>query len=215
MSRCYPSVAVGACCACSSPSRGCDDQSGRRWLLVDVVLFLLLFAVLSDGTRATRMGSPGLWRRVPCTALGGSGALVSQSKVRGDSFHIMRGQLLQHLFITYPLAESSDDGSIRNTRYGASYLSEAGDKRPESFPELLPHCVEVGLHAMLLVSTGEVRYEPHAELFLGVDRPRGKVHEPSPGQPRQGNMEVCRHYGGVSTGCRNGGDINLREFQRI
>jgi hypothetical protein len=29
--------------------------------------------------------------------------------------------------------------------------------------------MEVGLHAVLLVSTGEVRNEPHAELFLGVD----------------------------------------------
>jgi hypothetical protein len=45
----------------------------------------------------------------------------------------------------------------------------------------MPHCVEVGLHTMLLVSAGEVRYEPHAELFLGVDRCWGEVHEPSPG----------------------------------
>jgi hypothetical protein len=28
-------------------------------------------------------------------------------------------------------------------------------------------------------------------------------------------MEVCRHYCGVSTGCRNGGDVNLQEFRRI
>jgi hypothetical protein len=28
-------------------------------------------------------------------------------------------------------------------------------------------------------------------------------------------MEVCCHYGGVSTGCRNGGDVNLQEFRRI
>jgi hypothetical protein len=28
-------------------------------------------------------------------------------------------------------------------------------------------------------------------------------------------MEVCRHYGGVSTGYRNGGDVNLQEFRRI
>jgi hypothetical protein len=65
---------------------------------------------------------------------------------------------------------------------------------------------------MLLVSTGEVCREPRTELFLGVDRSWGKVHEPSPGRPRQGNMEVCRHYGGVSTGCRNGGVVNLQDF---
>jgi hypothetical protein len=54
-------------------------------------------------------------------------------------------------------------------RNSASYLGEARDKRPKSFSRLLPHCVEMGLHAMLLISTGEVRYEPRAELFLGVD----------------------------------------------
>jgi hypothetical protein len=55
------------------------------------VLFLLLFVVLSDGTRATRLGNPGLWRRVPCTTLGDSGALVGQSEECGDSLHVMRG----------------------------------------------------------------------------------------------------------------------------
>jgi hypothetical protein len=53
--------------------------------------------------------------------------------------------------------------------YGASYLGKAGEKRPEGFPGLQPHCVEVGLHAMLLISASEVRYEPRAELFPGVD----------------------------------------------
>jgi hypothetical protein len=28
-------------------------------------------------------------------------------------------------------------------------------------------------------------------------------------------MEVCCHHGGVSTCCRDGGDVNLQEFQRI
>jgi hypothetical protein len=75
--------------------------------------------------------------------------------------------------------------------------------------------MEVGLHAMLLVSASEVRCEPHAELFLGVDRSWGKVHEPSPGWLRQGYIEVCCHYDGVSTCCRNGGDIHLQEFRRV
>jgi hypothetical protein len=73
----------------------------------------------------------------------------------------MRGQLLQHLFIMHPLAESGDDGSIRDTGYSSSYPGEAGDEGPESFPVLLPHYMEVSLHAMSLVSTGEVRCEPH------------------------------------------------------
>jgi hypothetical protein len=68
---------------------------------------------------------------------------------------------------------------------------------------------------MLLVSAGEVRLEPRAELFPGVYGPWGLVHEPSPGWPRQGYMEVSRHYGGASTRYRNGGDINLQEFRRV
>jgi hypothetical protein len=60
-------------------------------LLVAAVLFLLPFAVLSDGTRATRLGSLSLWCQVPCTALGGSGALIGQSEECGDSLHVVRG----------------------------------------------------------------------------------------------------------------------------
>jgi hypothetical protein len=81
----------------------------------------------------------------------------------------MHGQLLQHLFIAYSLMEGRDDGSIEDARYSTSHLGEAGDKRLESLPGFLPHCMEVGLHAVLLVSTGEVRYEPRAELFPGID----------------------------------------------
>jgi hypothetical protein len=33
----------------------------------------------------------------------------------------------------------------------------------------LPHCMEVGLHTVLLVSTGEVRHELRTEFFPGVD----------------------------------------------
>jgi hypothetical protein len=54
-------------------------------------------------------------------------------------------------------------------RYSTSYLGEAGDKRPEGLSGLLPHCVQVGLHAVLPVSAGEVCNEPCAELFSGVD----------------------------------------------
>jgi hypothetical protein len=132
-------------------------------------VLLLLFVVLGDGTRATRLGNPGLWGRVPGTPFGGSGAFVGQSEECGDSFHVVRGQLLQHLLITYSLTEGRDDGSIGNARYSTSHLGEAGDERPESLPGLLPHCMEVGLHSMLLVSTGEVCYKSLAEFFPGVE----------------------------------------------
>jgi hypothetical protein len=152
-----------------APGRGCKDQSGGPCLLVVVVLLLFLLTVPGDGTRATRLGSPGLWGRVPCTTLGGSGALVGQSEECGDSLHIVRGQLLQHFLITYSLTEGHDDGSIGNARYSTSHLGEAGDERLESLPGLLPYRMEVGLHTVLLVSAGEVRNEPCVELFPGVD----------------------------------------------
>jgi hypothetical protein len=152
---------------------------------------------------------------VPCTTLGSSGTFVGQSEERGDGFHGMRRQLLQHLLITHPLLESSDNGGIGDTRYSPSYLGEAGDEGPEGLPGFLPYGMEMSLHAMLLISTGKVRCEPCTELFLGVDGPRGEIHEPGPGRPGQGYMEVTRHYGSVSIGCRNGGDVDLQEFRWV
>jgi hypothetical protein len=43
----------------------------------------------------------------------------------------------------------------------------------------------------------------------------GEIHEPGSGRPGQGYMEVACHYGCVSTSCRNGGDVELQEFQRV
>jgi hypothetical protein len=134
-----------------------------------VATLLFLFTVLGDGTRATRLGDPSVWVQVPCPAFGGSSALVGQSEECGDSLHVMRGQLLQHFFITHSLTEGRDDGSIGNVRYSTSHLGEARDKRPESLSGFLPHRVKVGPHAVLLVSAGEVRYEPRAELFPRID----------------------------------------------
>jgi hypothetical protein len=72
-----------------APSRGCDNRSGRPRLLT--VAVLLLFSILGDGSGASRLGDSSLWCRVPCTALGRSGALVGQSEESGDSFHVVRG----------------------------------------------------------------------------------------------------------------------------
>jgi hypothetical protein len=168
MSHCYPYVAVGTCCGRPGPqsqlrrlerltaaSRGHDPS----------------FSSYRPGGRhpSHPTGQPGLWGRVPCTTLGGSGAFVGKSEECGDSFHVLRGQLLQHFIITYSLVEGCDDGSIGNARYSTSHLGEAGDERPESLPGLLPYCVEVGLHTVLLVSAGEVRNGPRTDLFPGVD----------------------------------------------
>src|SRR5688500_13206277 len=137
MGRCYPSAVVGACC--DRPGPRSQLQRPERWLATSGrrdPSFIL--TVPGDGPRATRLGSPGLWGRVPCTALGGSDAFVGQSEECGDSFHVVRGQLLQHLLITYSLTEGCDDGSIGNARYSTSHLGEAGDECPECLPGLLP-----------------------------------------------------------------------------
>jgi hypothetical protein len=148
-------------------------------------------------------------------ALGSSGTFVGQSKERSDGFHIMRRQFLQHLLITHPVSKSSDNGVIKDTRYSPSYLGEAGDESPKSLPGFLPYNMEMSLHTMLLISAGKVCCEPCTELFPEVDGPQGEVHEPGPCWPGQGYMEVARHDGSVSTSCRNGGDIDLQEFQQV
>jgi hypothetical protein len=66
-----------------------------------------------------------------------------------------------------------------------------------------------------VISAGEVCCELYTELFPGVDRPRSEVHEPGPGRPGQGYMEVACQYGSVFTSCLNGGDIDLQEFRRV
>src|SRR6185503_15856661 len=48
-----------------------------------------------------------------------------------------------------------------------------------------------------------------------LDRPRSKVHEPSPGWPGQGYMKVARHDGVVITSCCDGGNVQLQEFRRV
>jgi hypothetical protein len=91
-------------------------------------------------------------------------------------------------------------------------IDAAGDEGPEGFPGLLPHGVEVGLHAMLLVRTGEVRRELCAELTPVLDGSRGKIHEQGPGWPGQGYMKVTCHDGFVTSSRRDGGDIDLQEL---
>jgi hypothetical protein len=53
-------------------------------------------------------------------------------------------------------------------QYVSSYLSEAGIEFPERFLRFRPHCMEVGLHTMLLVSAGKVHGELSIDLFPGM-----------------------------------------------
>jgi hypothetical protein len=162
-----------------SPGRyRCSDRSPSLWLVHAAVLLVLLLAVArGSDTGAHHLGRPSLRGRVPCTALCSPSAFVCQGEQGGDSFHLMCHQLLQHLLVTDPLSESRDNRCIGDTWNGSTYLGEAGDEGMEGFPGLLPHSVEVGLHAMLLVHAGEVRCELRTELSLGLDGSWGEVHK--------------------------------------
>jgi hypothetical protein len=92
------------------------------------------------------------------------------------------------------------------------YLGEAGDEGSEGFSGLLPHCMEVGLHTVLLIRTGKVCHKLCAQLAPGLDGSRSKVHELGPGWPGQGYMKVTCHDGVVTSSCRDGGDVDLQEF---
>jgi hypothetical protein len=127
----------------------------------------------------------------------------------------MSRQLLQHLLITDPLAESRDDRCIGDAWDGPAHLGEAGDEGPEGLPGLLPHGVEVGLHTMLLVRTGKICCKLCAELTPGLDDTCSEVHEPSPGWPGQGYMKVTCHDGVVTSSRRDSGDVGLQEFRRV
>lgn len=72
--------------------------------------------------------------------------------------------------------------------------------------------MEAGLHTVLLVGTDEVGGELCVETFLGMNRPKGHVHEPSLGWPGQGYREVACHDCAVTTRSYDGGDVDLQDF---
>ena len=89
------------------------------------------------------------------------------------------------------------------------YLGEVRDECPKRLLRFLPHGVEVSLHTMLLVRTGEVRSEPRTELLPGLNCSRTEIHEPSPCWPSQGYIKVARHESVIATSCCDGGDVHL------
>jgi hypothetical protein len=95
-------------------SRGRDDRGSNPLILAAAALvsLFLLDTVLGDSAGTASLGDPSLRRRVPGTALGDPGTLITQSEECGDVVHITRGQLLKHLLVAHPLTEGSDDGSV-------------------------------------------------------------------------------------------------------
>jgi hypothetical protein len=83
MGHCYPSVVVGICCGRPGPRLWL--QQLERWTLISGRHDPSSFSSYRPrgSTRASRLGNTGLWGRVPCTALSGSGALVGRAKSVG------------------------------------------------------------------------------------------------------------------------------------
>jgi hypothetical protein len=169
MNRCYPSAVAGVCCG--RPGLRSLPRPPERWTAVSGSRSPSSFSSFRPGGRPPSHPT-GQLQFVGPSAMHGPRRLwrTCRPEQRAwDSFHVMCGQLLQHFFITYSVSEGCDDRSIRNTRYRTSYLGETGDELPKDFLGLLPHCMEVGLHTVLLVSTCEVRHEPRTKFFPGVD----------------------------------------------
>jgi hypothetical protein len=168
MGRCFPSAVVGVCCG--RPGPWSRLRRLERWTVISRSHSPSSFSYHPGGRHPSLpTGQP---RFVGPSAMHGPRRPWRTCRPEQRAW----GQSPRHawptspaFFITYSLSECRDDGSIGNARYSTSHLGEAGDERSESLPRLLPHRMEVGLHTVLLVSTGEVRNELRVELFPGVD----------------------------------------------
>jgi hypothetical protein len=169
MNRCYPSTVAGVCYG--RPGLRSLPRPPEQWTAASGSRGPSSFSSFRPRGRAPYHPT-GQLQFVGPSAMHGPRSLWRICRLERRAW----GQFSRHVWptsptflITYSLSESHDDGSIRNTRYRTSYLGEAGDELPEGFPRLLPYCMEVGLHTVLLVSTGEVRHKPRTEFFPGID----------------------------------------------
>jgi hypothetical protein len=101
---------------------------------------------------------------VPGAAFHGPGALVRQAEERGHILDVMGGELLQHLFIPYPLAKCNHYRSIGDTSNGIMNLREPLDEGAKGFPRPILDGVEISLVTRPGVGTLKVGRELAAQL---------------------------------------------------
>jgi hypothetical protein len=135
------------------PTHRCNCGGGCPGQRLVVVSLLLLAAIaiatawgLAPGTGRgalpfCRLGGWG----VPGAAFRSPGALVLQAEERGHILDVVGGELLQHLFIPYPLVKCNHYRSIGDTRNGIANLREPLDEGAQGFPRPLLDGVEIGL----------------------------------------------------------------------
>jgi hypothetical protein len=118
------------------PTSRCDDSSNRgracQWLVV-VGLLLHVLVLASALSSDICFGIAGLlWPRsglgVPCTPFCWPSAFVRQVVELRDVFHLVSGQLLEHLLISHTLSKSDNDRSIGDAGDGVSILGELLDE---------------------------------------------------------------------------------------
>jgi hypothetical protein len=151
----------------------CGDGCPGQWLVTASLLLLLLVAAVAIATAwGLALGAgPGA---LPFCRLGGWGvpgatfrspsALVPQAEERGHILDVVGGELLQHLFIPYPLMKCNHYRSIRDTRNGIADLREPLDDRAQGFPWPLLDGVKIGLITRPGIGALEVGRELTAQL---------------------------------------------------
>jgi hypothetical protein len=120
-----------------APTNHCRDSGGSGSTcqrLVVVVLLLLsilvLATALSSGIYFGLANLPCLRSRlgVACTPFYSPSAFVYQVEELRDIFHLMGGQLLKHLLISYALSKNDNNRSIGDVGDGVSNLGESLDE---------------------------------------------------------------------------------------
>jgi hypothetical protein len=93
----------------------------------------VLATALSSGIYFRLTGLPYLRSRlgVPCTPFCSPDALVRQAEELRDIFHLMGGQLLEHLLISHAMSKSNYNISIGDVGDGVLNLGEPLDEGPQ------------------------------------------------------------------------------------
>jgi hypothetical protein len=143
------------------------------------------------------------------------GALVHQAEEHGHILNVVGGELLQHLLIPYPVAKCNHYRSIGDTMNGIANLREPLDEGAQGFPWPLLDGMKIGLVTWPSIGALEVGREMVAPLWPGVEGPLGEIHEPEPGRPRQGYMEVVGHDSLIPPSHEDGGGVDLQELSGV
>jgi hypothetical protein len=96
-----------------------------------------------------------------------------------------------------------------------SNLGEALDKRAQHIPRMLLNGTEVNLDAGTRVGTLKACHEVAAKFLPQVYGLSREIYEPRLGGAGQGDMKVVRHHCLISTGRKDGSEIDLEELGEV